>query len=232
VKSIWYLINLGAGSLVMAFEGQGDEAPQHAQDEAQRCADNTGMTHALAYGKVFFQAEGQAAPATPEPSGDIDLDTEAVVQDLQAENEAMRRVLLQSLMKVGALDQESMNAPWDAPTVLHFASLWLTDALPWARNRGTVRALHVAVDRLSRDLAEKLKLFEDLTVERGETLTELLTRADGLDEGLGEVQQWIDKGVLETCWYQGLTTRLEGMEKGLERLERSLSNLLAGKESK
>lgn len=69
------------------------------------------------------------------------------LEDLKAEHEAMRRCLLQAMVKVGALDPDGVNAPWDGVRLIHFVGLWLSNALPFVR---TPRALTVAINELDQ----------------------------------------------------------------------------------
>jgi hypothetical protein len=72
------------------------------------------------------------------------------LEDLKVEHEAMRRSLLQVLVKVGVLDQDGVNAPWDGVNTVHFVGLWLANALPFIR---MPRVLTAAVGDLERRLA-------------------------------------------------------------------------------
>jgi len=56
MKTILYLINLSTSSVINRFEGEDDDIPQEVQDAAQRATDDTGDTHVIARGKLFFQA--------------------------------------------------------------------------------------------------------------------------------------------------------------------------------
>jgi hypothetical protein len=73
------------------------------------------------------------------------------LQDLQVEHETMRRTLLQLLVKVGALDQDAITAPWDAVNVVHFSGLWLADGLPFAKSKeGLAQAMHKMLLRVEK----------------------------------------------------------------------------------
>jgi hypothetical protein len=83
--------------------------------------------------------------------------TEGHFQDLLAEHEVMRSSLIQVLIKVGVIDKEAVNAPWDAVRLVHFVGLWMSDGMPWVKNGKTHRELAAAV----RDLHQRVSKLEE-----------------------------------------------------------------------
>ena len=92
--------------------------------------------------------------------------TAAHLEDLRVEHEALRRTLLQALVKVGVLSEGRLNArsaPWDSIILLQFAGLWLSDAMPWVEQGETHQELALLVKRLESHAAwtdQRIKKLE------------------------------------------------------------------------
>lgn len=104
----------------------------------------------------------------------------AYVQDLQAEHEALRLSVLQALIKVGVIDRGSMNAPWDAVTLLRFVGLWLADGMPWVKQGKDHRQLAGEIRGLKQHVSYQGTRLDELAglMERVTTLEKRLRNAE------------------------------------------------------
>jgi hypothetical protein len=97
---------------------------------------------------------GPVGPEGPEGLSDPP-GPQGLVEDLEAEHTALLSTLLNVLVKLGVLtDRGPAAAPWDAFTVLRFAGLWLTDAMPWVKQGQTHRQLSAGIGHLSQRLKQ------------------------------------------------------------------------------
>jgi hypothetical protein len=130
---------------------------------------------------------GPAGPAGP--TGQVDQPgpqglLPGELADLRVEHEALRMTLLNALIKVGVLSQERANpkaAPWDVFTLLRFAGLWLSDAMPWVKQGATHRQLASAVAGLVQRLS-RLEAKVAGVPELEEVVEDVCRRLNAIDE--------------------------------------------------